>query len=787
MKKQEKRAKKPKQSGIVVLHRRIAKLEKMEQERKSSESALRESETFNSALFEYNPIETIVVDCDGRITAFNRAKRHSGDRLPKVGEVMYRDYASRHEIDMHTQLMDCINNKKTKTFPALKYRDKYLHITIAPFPKGAMVISQDVTHSKKAEEALRKSTERYHGLFNGVPVGIYRVKPNGQIMEANAALVQMLGFPDRDSLLAFNIADLYDDLISFVEAQDALKKREFIRDFEVRIFRLDGKPIWVRTTAKAVLDESETVQYFEGMVEDVTERKLAQEALRKSEQEKALILGSLLELVTYQDRHKQIIWANRSVAESFGISSEHLVGRLCYEVWQHRAEPCPGCPMEKILATGQPQHVETTTPDGRVWFKRGYPVRDAAGSITGVVEVALDITQNKKIESEKEKIQDQLLQSQKMEAVGTLAGGIAHDFNNLLTAIHGCVDLSLTRAIHDDVLYKDLKEILVATDRAADLTRQLLLFSRKHPNRSSALNLNQTVDNLLKMLHRLIGEDITITMSLAPDLWTIKADQGTMEQIVVNLAVNARDAMPNGGRLMIKTENVVLDELYCKLVSEARPGYFIRFSISDVGVGMDKETLEHIFEPFFSTKGPGKGTGLGLSVVYGIIKQHDGWINVYSEPGRGSEFKIYFPAVFSESVAPPEKPLPLEKIQGEGERILVVEDETSVREFCKRALEKNGYAVSAVANVEEAVTLFQQENGDFDLLFSDVVLPDSSGLDLISALSGRKQNLHVLLTSGYTDTKSQWKTINEKGYAFLQKPYALVDLLRTVRQALKKE
>ncbi len=778
--------KKPTRSANGPVSRRGVKSRKMEKD-KNIETGLHEGATFNSALFEYNPIETVVVDRNGRITAFNRAKRHSGDRLPVIGMVMYRDYAAKHLTDMHAALMDCIRDKKTKTFPSLKYNNKFLHITLAPFPNGAMIISQDVTDSRRSEDALRRSTERYQGLFDGVPVGIYRMTPSGQIMEANQALVQMLGFPDRNALKVVNIADLYDDLPAFFNAQEVLKKKEFIRDFEVRIFRFDGSPIWIRTNAKAVFDASGTVQYFEGMVEDITERKLIQEALAKSTQEKALILGSLLELVTYQDKDRRIIWANRAVGESFGQSPEQMTGKRCHDVWQNRSEPCPSCPLDKIMATGRPQQSESTTPDGRIWQKRGYPVRDEQGQITGVVEVSLDVTQQKKTEAEKEKIQSQLLQSQKMEAVGTLAGGIAHDFNNLLTAIHGCVDLSLARAQNDEVLYNDLKEIQSAAMRAADLTRQLLLFSRKNLNRLVMININHTIDNLLKMLHRLIGEDISINTSLDPSLWTVKADSSTFEQVIVNLAVNARDAMPRGGHLAIKTENVVLDELYCKLVSEARPGYFVRVTVSDTGTGMSRDTLQHLFEPFFSTKGPGKGTGLGLSVVYGIIKQHEGWINVYSEPGRGTEFKIYFPALFQQPESIPEKPVSADGLQGTGERILIVEDEDAVREFCRRALENSGYDVSAVSSVDEAVSLFRNEAGKFDLVFTDVVLPDSSGLDLISALTGEKKDLRFLLTSGYTDTKSQWKTISEKGYAFLQKPYALVDLLRAVRTELKKE
>jgi CheY-like chemotaxis protein len=335
-------------------------------------------------------------------------------------------------------------------------------------------------------------------------------------------------------------------------------------------------------------------------------------------------------------------------------------------------------------------------------------------------------------------------------------------------------------------LRRDLDEVLDASHRAADLTRQLLLFSRRHMTHLVPLQMNRAVDELLKMLHRLIGEDIVIRTGLTPDLWSIQADRGSVEQIIVNLSINARDAMPNGGFLTLKTENVVLDDFYCKLVPEARPGQFVRISIADTGSGMSAEIRERIFEPFFSTKGPGKGTGLGLSVVYGIVKQHNGWINIYSEVGQGTEFKIYFPAVF---VTPEENPAPLKNLKtldGMGERILVVEDEKCVREFSVSALEKHGYRVTAVSTVADAVKVFVRERGAFDLVFTDVVLPDATGMSMADHLRRRSPSVKVLFTSGYTGTKSQWRQIKAKGLHFLQKPYTLVDLLQSVKRELTK-
>jgi len=402
-----------------------------------------------------------------------------------------------------------------------------------------------------------------------------------------------------------------------------------------------------------------------------------------------------------------------------------------------------------------------------------------------VADLEREITQRKKAEEEKKKLQTQLLQAGKLEAIGTLAGGVAHDFNNLLTAILGYTDLCMMRVDEADPLYRDLKQIRIASSRAADLTRQLLAFSRKQPITLSPVNLTETVENLSKMLQRLIGEDIVIETNLTPDLWTIEADETQIEQVIMNLAVNAKDAMLKGGRLTIKTENILVDEAYLNTHHEARPGRFVCLSLRDSGVGIDKEIIKHIFEPFFTTREVGKGTGLGLSVVYGIVKQHQGWINVYSEVNQGSVFKVYLPASSGKAKTKLEEILSLKDLQGSREKILLVEDEENVLKFTSKALQENGYIVFEAKSIKEAHRIFEKEKGDFNLIFSDVVLPDGSGLELVEELLSRKPNLPVLLSSGYPDMKSQWPLIKKKGFPFLEKPYSLSTLLRVIKEAIK--
>jgi two-component system cell cycle sensor histidine kinase/response regulator CckA len=397
-----------------------------------------------------------------------------------------------------------------------------------------------------------------------------------------------------------------------------------------------------------------------------------------------------------------------------------------------------------------------------------------------------DISERKKAEEEREKMRAQLFQAQKMEAIGTLAGGVAHDFNNLMTAIQVSTDVAMMKASDGELANHELQEIREAALRASSLIRQLLLFSRKHLMEFTAININISVENLLRMLHRLIGEDIVIQTALPKDIQNIRADVGNIEQVIMNLALNARDAMPQGGELKIVTENVAFGMNIRHQIPEARGGHFVCLTVTDTGIGMDPETLSRIFEPFFTTKESHKGTGLGLSVVYGIVKQHEGWITVESQVGHGSTFKIYFPVAEEEVEMMESDHESVQMLKGRGEKILIVEDEDKVREFTARAIKKCGYQVFSARSVKEAIEVYDKE-GCFDLVFSDVVLADQTGIELADELIRRKPDIRVLLCSGYMDHKSQWPLIRQKGYAFIQKPYALSELLQAIKETAKRE
>jgi PAS domain S-box-containing protein len=414
------------------------------------------------------------------------------------------------------------------------------------------------------------------------------------------------------------------------------------------------------------------------------------------------------------------------------------------------------------------------------------PVMDAFGEISHFVSVNKEVTERKQAEEEKARLEEELRQAQKMEIIGQLAGGIAHDFNNVITIIQLFVESALMTVSKDDPLFRDLNEIKKAASRAAALTRQLLMFSRRHPVNMQTLDFNQIIQTLNGMLKSLVGETISLLNELEPNLWEIEGDQGSLEQVVMNLVVNARDAMPQGGQITIKTENVLVGEEYSRIHSYARAGRFVCLSVKDTGIGIEKESIRRIFEPFFTTKGAGKGTGLGLSVVYGIVKQHGGWIDVESSPGKGAIFRVYLPALSISSERESRFSVSPQAFKGKGERILVVEDDKTLIELSGRVLRDNGYVVFTATNLGEALDIFTREGGNFDLVFSDLVLPDGEGSRLLEHFYNLKPEIKILFTSGYIEKKEVYNIIQQGKYPFLPKPYSLSDLFRSVTQAMKR-
>ena len=651
-----------------------------------------------------------------------------------------------------------------------------------------MGIFRDITRRLEIQEALRERERYYRSLLYSLHEDILVIDRSYRIADVNSDRLRSTGIA-RDELIGracFEASHGYD--VPCTQEGIECPLREV---FETGVSRTrqhlhrrsDGSEVRVDVSYSPLRDEAGYISHVIESVRDITDLFEAQQA--------ALGLEARLQHITEQTPIS--VWStNRDLRLSHVsgaitthmrelMETENVLGRRLSDIAMHllldedmierlvrRAE--------KALS-GQTERFEGFV-EGKVMEMVMSPLRDSAGAIEGIVMVTLDVTERRRLE-------EQLNQARKMEAIGRLAGGVAHDFNNLLTAIQGYTDLAMMAAEEMEPLFRDLRQIRQATTRASRLTRQLLAFSRRQPMEIVSVELNELVDDMLKMLVRLLGEDIEIVTHLESELWGIQGDTGTLEQVLMNLALNARDAMPGGGRLTIHTENVWVDEGHLAVMSDARPGQFVRLSIIDTGHGMDSDTMQHIFEPFYTTKAQDEGTGLGLAVVYGIVRQHEGWINVYSEPEMGTSFSVYLPAASQAvSVSTDETP-DVAILRGDGEHVLLLEDEDSVRAFVSRVLQEHGYVVTAASGQAEALQIFDRQGDTFDLVFSDVVLPDGNGVELVRDLISRRPDLRILFASGYSDDRAQWATIDRSSYQFLQKPYSLVELLSVVKQTLK--
>ena len=510
----------------------------------------------------------------------------------------------------------------------------------------------------------------------------------------------------------------------------------------------------------------------------VTERATAQQALTESERHyRVLFESNPNALFVYTLDTLALLAVNEAAVSQYGYTREELLAMTVEHL--HPPEEVPA--VRELVAKS-----ETGLRKRGEWRHRKkdgtiIDVEITRNTLTfagrpAALAMAHDITKRKSVET-------QLLQAQKMEAVGRLAGGIAHDFNNLLTAIFGSSDLLLGDLSADDQRRADVEDIKQAAQRAAALTRQLLAFSRQQVLAPQVLDMNALIADLEKMLRRLIGEDIEFRTVLAPDLGAVRADPGQLEQVIMNLAVNARDAMPHGGKLTVETVNADLDDAYAQAHIPAVPGRYTMLAVSDTGIGMDTQVKAHIFEPFFTTKEKGKGTGLGLATVYGIVKQSNGYIWVYSEPGQGTSFKIYLPRVAAAAEPPAPKPMAPASLRG-SETVLLAEDEEAVRNLTRRVLAAHGYTVLTAADGQEALRLAEKHAGPIHLLLTDVVMPNMSGRQLAERVVSARYETKVLYLSGYTDDAIIHHGVLEPGIAFLQKPFTPQGLARKLREVL---
>jgi two-component system cell cycle sensor histidine kinase/response regulator CckA len=627
--------------------------------------------------------------------------------------------------------------------------------------------------SQTPGELVERENE-YRSLFEGSPIGLAHVGLDGRWFRVNQRLVEILGYP-ADELIGMPFATLThpDDLAESIGATSALLSGALqVDEVEKRYRRSDGTYVSVCVRVRLHRDAAGTPKYFITAVEDISARKAAEYERSRIDTQLQAVIKNLPVALWVLDPTGVITLSEGRLLERIGVRPGDLVGQSQLELY--RDVPAVTALTRRALAG---EHMHETIDVFGVVFEMWYsPLHDELGRLTGVLGITTDI-------SERVRLEEQYRQAQKMEAVGQLAGGVAHDFNNLLTAMLGYAELALAQLPPEDPVAHDIEEIRKAGVSAAALTHQLLAFSRRQILQPRVLDLNATVRHMMGLLRRVIGEDIQLETRLCPSLLPVSADWGQIEQVIMNLAVNARDAMPEGGQLILETG---VAELVNQDAGESgAPVAHSFLAVSDTGTGIDPETRVRLFEPFFSTKERGKGTGLGLSTVYGIVKQSRGLTTVDSEVGIGTTIKIFLPALPRDTVVTPIQEVQTE-CTGGTETVLLVEDQEEVRHVARDILVHYGYTVVEAATGREALETALHYKGPLDLLITDVVMPAMNGRQVSELLTVQRPSLRVLFTSGYTDDAVVLRDVLTADAEFLQKPFSAPELLMKVRHVLNK-
>jgi PAS domain S-box-containing protein len=652
-------------------------------------------------------------------------------------------------------------------------------------PVGLRALPQQAlpdTGPEATSEALRASEERYRALVEGSIQGIY-INQDFVIRFANPAMAQIFGYARLEDLVGRDLSVLLAPhevarVRAHYEAQ--LQDEAVSARYEVEGIRHDGTSIWIENLVSTVSWMGRPAVL--GTFLDITERRRAEARLRRREQEFRALVDHAPDVVMRFDKAWRHVYVNAAAQRAGGLPAEALMGKthrqlglprsLC-ELWESA--------FQKVFESGQETVMEFDTGQSgpvQSFEARLAPEYGSDGSVETVLVVSRDISGRRLLE-------EQLRQSQRMEAVGKLAGGVAHDFNNLLTVIQGRAEIIRSKLGPAHALRRDVELIHTAAERGAMLTRQLLAFSRKQVLKPKVLDVASVVDGMASMLRRVIGEDIDLRIEHRRRGACIEADPGQIEQLIMNLAVNARDAMPSGGRLTIATTPVNLDAAAAERHPPLAPGPYVTLSVSDTGCGMDAEIRAHLFEPFFTTKERGKGTGLGLSTVYGIVQQHGGSIVVETEVGRGSAFVVLLPRL-----PVPASDLGTSAEAGEpprgAETVLLVEDEEQVRAFARETLETAGYTVLEAADPGRALRLASEHAGAIHVVLTDLVMPEMSGRELAERLKSVRPGIRVAYMSGYTDDAIIAHGMRDRNASFLQKPFGRGSLARLVREALDR-
>ncbi len=696
---------------------------------------------------------------------------------------MYKDYAGKHKIDMYSELINCIKNGKSKKFPELTYGDKVLSIMIAPFSKGAIITSIDITEQKKAEKKLRENEQRYKISIEYAPYGIVVMDSNNKILLVNRQMEKISGYtreeiPDVQTWFKKVYPDeKYRNFV--INKFKKIDPKETPRIKEAVITRKDGQKR-ICQFVSTFTDQKTRIIF----INDITEHKKAEEALKESEEKyRELVERANDGIIIIQD--KLIKFANSYALQMGGYTMEQIINKPftdylhpddCNRVIEYYKKRLRG---EKVPSVYK----------ASIKHKNGekIPIEINAGIINykgrpADFVILRNITERVRAEEERKNLQEQLFQAQKMESIGRLAGGIAHDFNNILTGIMGYAEL--LKLQFPDISTSEGKAadvILRGTERAADLTRQLLGFARGGKYNPIPLNINDVIKEVIEVSEKIFEKNIDIKFELACDIGVIEADKTQIEQVLTNIIINAKDAMPLGGKLTFRTENVIIGEDFLRKHPEFKTGRYVKISITDTGTGMADDVKSHIFEPFFTTKGRDKGTGLGLATVYGIIKNHNGYIDVFSKPGKGTTFTIFLP-ISDKKILKKSN----DKIMKGSGTILLVDDEDSVRNVSTKQLESLGYNVITAKDGSEAINIFRKEKDNVDLILLDMIMPVLSGEKTFLELKKIKPEVKVIFISGYGKDSRAISTVKKGAISFIQKPFKLKNLSEVVYNALKK-
>jgi len=631
----------------------------------------------------------------------------------------------------------------------------------------------------RTEAYLKESETRYRALFDQSLDCIYLHDLEGNFIDANESALKLLGY-SRDEIRSLNIRNVISkDQLDHVigETRKFTQTGRQRKPLELRVKRRDGHTVYVEINA-SIIHDSRGPYAIQGIARDVTDRKGMEGAVLEERERLEAILSAQNTGLSVIDPDMRIAWVSRKIREMFPGSEP--VGRNCHECYESRESVCDGCGSVLAFQSGFSIEKERLNPVNNRWYHvLSLPIKDDRGNITHVIEGITDVTDQKKTETERAELEQQLIQAQRLESVGRLAGGVAHDFNNMLSVISGYSEMALDQLDPSDPLREDIGEILTSARRSADLTRQLLAFARRQPLEMKPLDINRTIEGIMKLVRRTVKENIIVDFHLAPALPAINADVGQIEQCIMKLAVNAQEAMPAGGKLVVETS------AFHKSVSmdtrpDFPPGAYVEVKISDNGVGMSDDVRERIFEPFFTTKEMGSGSGLGLAVIHGIIKQHGGYISVASEPGKGTTFRLFFP-VGKENGIKADETEPDGKSEG-SETILLVEDEEQVRGMASRILRHYGYKVLEAGDGKSAIDIALKHPNLIDLLITDVIMPNLNGKDVFNALAKIQPGIKVLFISGYAENIIGG--LLEENIPFLQKPFAKSDFVKKVRWVL---